>query len=339
MILVTGGAGFIGSHICVELLDEGHDVVVIDHLSNSQETSLDRVQEITGRTLAFYEFDLLDRGKLEQVFTDHDIEAVIHLAGFKAVNESVDMPLTYYHNNLTATFVLLEVMNQFNVKNMIFSSSATVYGKPAFNPITEDFPTSATNPYGRTKLMIEEILYDLMKSDQDWSISVLRYFNPIGAHPSGKIGEAPNGIPNNLMPYITKVAIGHYKELKVFGNDYPTVDGTGVRDYIHVVDLARGHLKALYKAMTETGYETYNLGTGEGYSVLQLVKAFEQASGQTIPYRILERRAGDVAECYSNPAKAERRLGWRAEKTIEDMCMDSWRWREKNPNGYATMTT
>lgn len=261
----------------------------------------------------------------------------MHLAGFKAVNESVSMPLNYYHNNLTSTFTLLEVMQQFGVKNFIFSSSATVYGKPDRNPITEDFPTSVTNPYGRTKLMIEEILHDLWKSDPSWSISILRYFNPIGAHPSGNIGESPNGIPNNIMPFITNVAVGQYKELAVFGDDYPTIDGTGVRDYIHVVDLARGHLKALNRTLVETGYDIYNLGTGEGYSVLQLVRAFEEATGQSVPYRIMDRREGDVAECFSDPTKAEQQLGWRAEKTIVDMCKDSWRWREYNPEGYVSV--
>ncbi|MET3682900.1 UDP-glucose 4-epimerase [Alkalibacillus flavidus] len=336
MILVTGGAGFIGSHLCLEMLNEGHDVIVVDHLFSTKKESLNRVEEITGKTLTFYRFNLLDRSKLEQVFKNHSIEAVVHLAGFKAVSESVSLPLSYYNNNLNATLVLLEVMSHFNVKNFIFSSSATVYGKPTSNPITEDFPTSAINPYGRTKLMIEEILHDVWTSDLTWNISILRYFNPIGAHPSGKIGESPNGIPNNLMPFITDVAMGQYKELVVFGDNYPTIDGTGVRDYIHVVDLARGHLKALEKITVEKGYNIYNLGTGEGYSVLQLVQAFEESTGIPIPYKIMARRPGDIAECYSDPTKAENQLGWRAEKTIYDMCKDSWRWRQDNPEGYTS---
>ncbi|WP_102336041.1 UDP-glucose 4-epimerase GalE [Salimicrobium jeotgali] len=336
MILITGGAGFIGSHICVELLNEGHDVAIIDNLSNSRKESLTRVEEITGGTITFYENDLLDRSALEEIFSKHTIEAVIHMAGLKSVNDSVSLPLTYYKNNLTATFVLLEVMAEFNVKTIIFSSSATVYGKPASNPITEDFPVSAINPYGRTKLMIEEVLADLWNADSEWSISILRYFNPIGAHPSGKIGESPNGTPNNLMPYVAKVALGQYEKLTVYGDDYPTVDGTGVRDYIHVTDLALGHVKALSKAMQGSGHEIYNLGTGEGYSVLQLVRAFESASGRSVPYEVTGRREGDVASCYANPSKAEEKLGWKAEKTITDMCEDTWRWRSHNPYGYAS---
>jgi len=336
MILVTGGAGYIGSHICVELLKQGYEVVVVDNLSNSQLESLRRVEELTGETLKFYEVDLVHREKLSQVFANHPIDAVIHLAGLKAVGESVKMPLKYYSNNLTGTFTLCEVMKEFNVKKLIFSSSATVYGTPERNPIKENAPLQAANPYGRTKLMIEEILEDLYISDQSFSISVLRYFNPIGAHPSGRIGENPKGIPNNLMPYITQVAIGEYSELQVFGNDYPTIDGTGVRDFIHVVDLAQGHVKALEYVTAETGYETYNLGTGEGYSVLQIVHAFEKASGRKIPYKIKGRRPGDIAECFSDPAKAEAKLGWKAEKDINDMCEDAWKWQLNNPNGYSS---
>ena len=336
MILVTGGAGYIGSHICVELLNQGYEVVVVDNLSNSQPESLGRVQELTGKTLEFYEVDLLHREMLTQVFDNHPIDAVIHLAGLKAVSESVEIPLKYYSNNLTGTFTLCEVMKKFNVKKLIFSSSATVYGKPERNPIEENAPLQAANPYGRTKLMLEEILEDLYISDQSFSISVLRYFNPIGAHPSGRIGENPKGIPNNLMPYITQVAIGEYSELQVFGNDYPTIDGTGVRDFIHVVDLAKGHVKALEYVTAETGYEAYNLGTGEGYSVLQIVHAFEKASGRKIPYKIKGRRPGDIAECFSDPAKAEAKLGWKAEKDINDMCEDAWKWQFNNPNGYSS---
>lgn len=333
-ILVTGGAGYIGSHTCVELLNAGYDVVVADNLSNSKYESLSRVMEITGKTLKFYEVDILDKAGLEKIFAENSIEAVIHFAGLKAVGESVRLPLYYYHNNLTGTIILCEVMNQFHVKKLVFSSSATVYGVPERMPIREDFPLGATNPYGRTKLMIEDMLRDLYLSDTEWSISLLRYFNPIGAHESGRIGEDPNGIPNNLMPYITQVAVGKLKELSVFGSDYPTPDGTGVRDYIHVVDLAKGHLKALEKIVSTTGIDTYNLGTGTGYSVLEMVAAFEKASGKKVPYRISERRPGDVASCYADPAKAKNELGWTAEKGIEEMCSDSWRWQKNNPNGY-----
>ncbi|MCA1022180.1 UDP-glucose 4-epimerase GalE [Halobacillus litoralis] len=335
MILVTGGAGYIGSHICLELLERDHEVIVIDNLSNSHPESLLRVQELTGKTLTFVEGDLLDQDLLRKIFEDYDITAVIHLAGLKAVGESVSMPLTYYHNNITGTLMLCEVMKEFDVKQLIFSSSATVYGTPDSLPLTESASVGATNPYGRTKLMLEEILQDLYVSDEEWSLSILRYFNPIGSHPSGRIGEDPAGIPNNLMPYITKVAVGHFPELKVFGDDYPTVDGTGVRDYIHVVDLARGHVHALEKTAGESGIETYNLGTGEGYSVLQLVKAFEKASGRRVPYAIEDRRPGDIAECFADPAKAHLKLGWQAEKTIDDMCVDSWNWRKQNPEGYT----
>lgn len=335
-ILVTGGAGYIGSHTCVELLEAGYDIVVVDNLSNSKVESLNRVKEITGKDFPFYKIDLLDKAQLEVVFSEHQIDAVIHFAGLKAVGESVQIPLHYYHNNITGTLVLCEVMQASDVKKIVFSSSATVYGLPERVPISEDFPLGATNPYGRTKLMIEEILRDLYQSDNRWSISLLRYFNPIGAHESGRIGEDPNGIPNNLMPYITQVAVGKLPELRVFGSDYPTVDGTGVRDYIHVVDLAKGHLKALEKVLAGTGIDAYNLGTGKGYSVLEVVAAFEKASGRKIPYKLVERRPGDIASCYADPTKAKKELGWAAEKGIDEMCVDSWRWQKNNPNGYET---
>lgn len=333
-ILVTGGAGYIGSHTCVELLNAGYDIIVVDNLSNSKPESLNRVKEITKKDFLFYEGDLLNRAFLEDVFATNQIEAVVHFAGLKAVGESVAIPLHYYHNNITGTLILCEVMSKYSVKKIVFSSSATVYGMPERVPISEDFPLSATNPYGRTKLMIEEILRDLFISDNSWSIALLRYFNPIGAHESGRIGEDPNGIPNNLMPYITQVAVGKLKELQVFGNDYPTVDGTGVRDYIHVVDLAYGHLKALEKLNTFTGVEAYNLGTGTGYSVLEIVSSFQTASGREIPYKIAERRPGDIAVCYADPAKAKKELGWTAERGIEQMCRDSWNWQKNNPNGF-----
>jgi UDP-glucose 4-epimerase len=333
-ILVTGGAGYIGSHTCVELLNAGNEVIVVDNFSNSKPESLKRVKEITGKEFSFYEVDLLDRQALAKVFEENEIDAVIHFAGLKAVGESVSIPLHYYHNNITGTLMLCQVMQEFNVKNLVFSSSATVYGMPEKMPISEDFPLSTTNPYGSTKLMIEQILKDLYVADNSWSIALLRYFNPIGAHESGRIGEDPNGIPNNLMPYITQVSVGKLKELQVFGNDYSTVDGTGVRDYIHVVDLAVGHLKALEKVLETNGVEAYNLGTGTGYSVLQLVSAFEKASGNKVPYKIVERRPGDVAVCYADPAKASIELGWEAKRGIEEMCLDSWRWQEKNPQGY-----
>lgn len=333
-ILVTGGAGYIGSHTCVELLNAGKEIVVVDNFSNSKPESLKRVKEITGKEFSFYEVDLLDKEALAKVFEENQIESVIHFAGLKAVGESVSIPLHYYHNNITGTLILCQVMQEFNVKNLVFSSSATVYGMPEKMPISEDFPLSTTNPYGSTKLMIEQILKDLYVADNSWSIALLRYFNPIGAHQSGRIGEDPNGTPNNLMPYITQVAVGKLKELQVFGNDYSTEDGTGVRDYIHVVDLAVGHLKALENVMKTRGVEAYNLGTGTGYSVLQLVSAFEKVSGNKIPYKIVGRRPGDIAVCYADPMKAEEELGWAAERGIEDMCIDSWRWQEKNPQGY-----
>ncbi len=335
-ILVTGGAGYIGSHTCVELLDQGYEVVVVDNLANSCKESLNRVEKITGKSVKFYELDLLDREGLQSVFQKESIDAVIHFAGLKAVGESVAKPLEYYHNNLVGTINLLEAMREVDVKQLVFSSSATVYGLPKTVPIREDFPRSATNPYGRTKLMIEDILMDLTKELPDWRIVLLRYFNPIGAHKSGLIGEDPKGIPNNLMPYITQVATGRRAELGVFGDDYDTHDGTGVRDYIHVVDLAKGHVKTLEKIKdAEGGVYIYNLGTGNGYSVLDVVKAFEKASGVTIPYSIKPRRPGDIATCYADPTKAKEELGWVAEKNLFDMCEDSWRWQKNNPNGYG----
>ncbi|MFK0574043.1 UDP-glucose 4-epimerase GalE, partial [Endozoicomonas sp.] len=324
-ILVTGGAGYIGSHTCVELLNDGYEIIVLDNLSNSSDESLKRVQEITGKSLEFVQGDIRDLELLNTLFSNNEISAVIHFAGLKAVGESVSMPLAYYDNNVHGTLVLLEAMKQANVKTLAFSSSATVYGDPASLPISEDFPTSATNPYGRSKLMVEEILQDLHVSDDSWRIALLRYFNPAGAHPSGKIGEDPNDIPNNLMPYISQVAIGKLEKLSVFGNDYPTHDGTGVRDYIHVVDLAIGHVRAIEKLQKTTGAHAWNLGVGNGYSVLEMVAAFEKASGQPVPYKIAPRRSGDIAACYANPEKALKELGWKAEKGLEEMVADSWR--------------
>ncbi|KAB2336566.1 UDP-glucose 4-epimerase GalE [Cytobacillus depressus] len=335
-ILITGGAGYIGSHTSVELLNAGYEVILLDNFSNSKPESLQRIKEISSKDFKFYEVDLLNRNNVEQVFLNNHIEAVIHFAGLKAVGESVSIPLHYYHNNLTGTLILCDVMKKYGVKNLVFSSSATVYGVPDQVPIKENFPLSATNPYGHTKLMIEEILRNLYVADNDWSIALLRYFNPIGAHESGRIGEDPNGIPNNLMPYITQVAVGKLNELQVFGNDYPTIDGTGVRDYIHVVDLALGHLKALEKVMFSNGIMAYNLGTGTGYSVLEIVAAFEKVTGKKVPYRIVDRRTGDIAICYADPSKAKDKLGWVAERGIEVMCQDSWRWQEKNPMGYES---
>jgi len=333
-VLVTGGAGYIGSHTCVELLDEGYEVVVVDNLSNSSEKALLKVEEITGRKLTFYKADILNKDALRSIFSREKIDSVIHFAGLKAVGESVSKPLDYYHNNVTGTIALCDVMRDYKVKNIVFSSSATVYGNPHTVPITEDFPLSATNPYGRTKLMIEEILRDLYTSDNTWNIAILRYFNPIGAHSSGKIGENPSDIPNNLVPYITQVAVGRLKSLGVFGNDYDTPDGTGVRDYIHVVDLAKGHIKALEKLNGKGGVLTYNLGTGKGYSVLEIVKSFEKVCGRPIKYEIKSRRPGDIAICYSDPSKARDELGWIAQKGIREMCEDSWRWQKNNPYGY-----
>lgn len=334
IVLVTGGAGYIGSHTCVELLNAGHEVVVVDNFSNSKPEPLRRIREITGKDFKFYPINILDRDKLEKVFSQNQVDAVIHFAGFKAVGESVNIPLQYYHNNITGTLMLCETMEKYDVRRIVFSSSATVYGMPERVPIAEDFPLQATNPYGQTKLMIEQILKDLYNSDNCWSIALLRYFNPIGAHESGRIGEDPNGIPNNLMPYISQVAVGKLKELKIFGNDYPTPDGTGVRDYIHVVDLAKGHLKALKKVSLSAGIDVYNLGTGIGYSVLEVVDAFAKASGRKVPYKIVERRPGDVAICYADPSKAKRELGWVAKRGLDEMCEDTWRWQRNNPHGY-----
>ena len=334
-ILVTGGAGYIGSHTCIELLNEGYEVVVVDNLCNSCEESLKRVEEITGKTVKFYEADLLDRDALEKIFAAEKVESVIHFAGLKAVGESVQKPLEYYHNNITGTLILCDVMRNHGVKNIVFSSSATVYGDPAFIPITEECPKGVcTNPYGWTKSMLEQILTDLHTADSEWNVVLLRYFNPIGAHKRGKIGENPKGIPNNLMPYITQVAVGKLKCLGVFGDDYDTPDGTGVRDYIHVVDLALGHVKAIKKLEAKEGVSIYNLGTGNGYSVLQMVKAMEKACGHEIPYEIKPRREGDIATCYADPSKAKRELGWEAQRGLDEMCEDSWRWQSQNPNGY-----
>lgn len=333
-ILVTGGAGFIGSHTCVELLNEGYEVIVVDNLSNSKQEALKRVEKITGKSLSFSKIDLCDKENLKPVFEGNDIAAVIHFAGFKAVGESVEKPLSYYHNNLISTINLCEVMVEHNVFNLVFSSSATVYGNPGQSPLKETAPLSAVNPYGHTKLFIEQILKDLNQANTKWNISLLRYFNPVGAHPSGMIGEDPNDIPNNLMPYISQVAVGKLEHLSVFGGDYLTHDGTGVRDYIHVVDLAIGHLKALEKLRENPGIAAYNLGTGTGYSVLDVVKAFEKASGQSVPYKITGRRPGDAAICYADPLKAKKELNWQTERSLEDMCRDVWRWQSKNPDGY-----
>lgn len=327
-ILVTGGAGYIGSHTCVELLDAGYDLVVIDNFSNSKPAVLERIGRISGRAPSFAEVDIRDRGALRDVFREHQIDAVIHFAGLKAVGESVAQPLRYYDNNLSGSVALFEVMAESNVKTLVFSSSATVYGDPNSVPIREDFPLSATNPYGRSKLILEDILRDVFRSDESWRIALLRYFNPVGAHPSGTLGEDPNGIPNNLMPYVTQVAIGKLPQLSVFGDDYPTPDGTGVRDYIHVVDLARGHLAALKALDKQAGVLTVNLGTGRGYSVLEMIRAFEEASGRPVPYRIVGRRPGDVAQCYADASLAASLLNWRAELGLEAMCRDSWRWQE-----------
>ncbi|MCF6268911.1 MAG: UDP-glucose 4-epimerase GalE [Melioribacteraceae bacterium] len=335
-ILVTGGVGYIGSHTVIELVEDGNEVVIVDNLSNSKIESLNRVEAITNTKIKFYETDLLEKEKLNKIFVDENVDAVIHFAGLKAVGESVEIPLHYYSNNVSGTLNLLEVMMNNDVTKLVFSSSATVYGDPHKVPITEDFPLSATNPYGHSKLMIEEILRDLYKSDNSWDIAILRYFNPVGAHESGKIGEDPNGIPNNLMPFITQVAVGKRKELSIFGNDYPTIDGTGVRDYIHVVDLAKGHLKALRKLVQNPGCVVYNLGTGNGYSVIQVVNAFAKASNKEIAFKIVDRRPGDIAACYANPALAKKELGWEAKYGIEKMCEDSWRWQSQNPNGFET---
>jgi UDP-glucose 4-epimerase len=336
MILVTGGSGYIGSHTCIELIQSGFDVLVLDNLSNSSPESLKRVEQITGKPITFIQGDVRDKALLKQLFDDHAITSVIHFAGLKAVGESVSMPLEYYDNNIGGTLALLEAMADSNCRSLVFSSSATVYGDPHTVPIREDFPLSATNPYGRSKLIIEEILKDLYLSDNAWNLALLRYFNPVGAHESGLIGEDPNGPPNNLMPVISQVAIGRQKSLNVFGGDYPTPDGTGVRDYIHVVDLARGHVKAVQKLQESPGLLTINLGTGQGYSVLEMVKAFEIASGRKVLYQIVERRPGDVATCYADPSYAREVLEWEAERNLQQMCEDTWRWQSMNPNGYAT---
>ncbi|MFI3064154.1 UDP-glucose 4-epimerase GalE [Streptococcus suis] len=333
-ILVTGGAGYIGSHTVVELLNLGKEVVIVDNLSNSSILVLDRIETITGKRPTFYELDVADKEALRQVFENENIEAAIHFAGYKAVGESVAKPIMYYENNIMSTLALVEVMAEFSVKKIVFSSSATVYGLNNPSPLVETMPTSATNPYGYTKVMLEQILRDVEVADKEWSIALLRYFNPIGAHESGLIGEDPAGIPNNLMPFIAQVAVGKREELSVFGNDYDTVDGTGVRDYIHVIDLALGHIKALEKISTTAGVHTYNLGSGQGTSVLELVKAFEKVNGVPVHYKLVDRRPGDVATCYANADKALAELNWKTEKTIEDMCRDTWNWQSKNPNGY-----
>ena len=334
-ILITGGAGYIGSHTALELLNEGYEVVVYDNLCNSSKESLKRVEELSGKHITFYEGDVMDETALKAMMEKEGVDAVIHCAALKAVGESVQKPLEYYRNNITGTLTLMDVMKQTGVKNIVFSSSATVYGSPEEMPITEECPKGqCTNPYGWTKSMLEQILTDIQKADPEWNVVLLRYFNPIGAHKSGTIGENPNGIPNNLMPYITQVAVGKLKELGVFGNDYDTPDGTGVRDYIHVVDLAKGHVKALRKLEDNSGLSIYNLGTGKGYSVLDIVKNFEAATGVKIPYVIKPRRPGDIATCYSDATKAEKELGWKAENGIREMCADSWKWQSQNPNGY-----
>ena len=334
-ILVTGGAGYIGSHTCVELLAAGYEVLVVDNFSNSKPEALRRVEEIAGRKLgAFYRADIRDKAALREIFKAHAIDAVIHFAALKAVGESVAKPLMYYDNNIAGTVALAEVMAEAGVKSLVFSSSATVYGDPASVPIREDFPTGPTNPYGRTKWMMEFVLSDLAAADPEWRVALLRYFNPVGAHASGRIGEDPNGLPNNLMPYVSQVAVGRLPRLRVFGGDYPTPDGTGVRDYIHVVDLAVGHVAAVRRLTERPGVLTVNLGTGRGYSVIEVVKAFEKASGRPVPYEIVARRPGDVAQCYAEPGLAERELGWRAERGIDEMCADAWRWQRSNPEGY-----
>lgn len=333
-ILVTGGAGYIGSHTCVQLLEAGYEVTVIDNLANSSKESIKRVEEITGKKINFYEKDLVNKEDLRQIFKENKFDAAIHFAGLKAVGESVALPLKYYQTNLISTLNLCEIMSEFGVKKLVFSSSATVYGKPKSVPIKEDFPLSCTNPYGRTKLMIEEILRDLAVADSEWDIAILRYFNPVGAHPSGKIGEDPKDIPNNLLPYVAQTAIGKREYVHVFGNDYDTPDGTGVRDYIHVDDLANGHLCALRKISNPVGVVTYNLGTGNGYSVLDMIKAFSKACGHDVPYKIEARRPGDIDSCYADPSFAKAEIGFEATKNLEDMCRDAWNWQSQNPNGY-----
>jgi UDP-glucose 4-epimerase len=334
-ILVTGGMGYIGSHTSVELLNAGEDVVVIDNLSNSKEIVKERIEEITGKKIKLYKIDLTDKNAVEQVFIENNIEAVMDFAALKAIGESIEKPVEYYHNNLTSILVVLELMKKHSVRNLVFSSSATVYGTADTMPVNEDYlPLSVTNPYGRTKLIAEDILRDLSMSSKWWNIAILRYFNPIGAHESGIIGEDPSGVPSNIMPYITEVAIGQLKELSIFGDDYDTIDGTGVRDYVHVVDVAEGHIKALEMLKKNPGLVTYNLGTGKGYSVLELVETFKKVTGVNIPYRIAPRRAGDVGVCYADSSKANRELNWKAKRGLEEMCRDSWGWQTKNPNGY-----
>ncbi len=335
-ILVTGGAGYIGSHTCVELLQAGYDIVILDNLSNSCEKAVDVIRELSGKDFPFYEVDMLDYDAMEKVFAENKIDAVIHFAGLKAVGESTQIPIRYYHNNITGTLNLLMLMEKYDVNNIVFSSSATVYGMPETVPITEDFPLSTTNPYGSTKLMIEMILKDAYNANPKLSVSLLRYFNPIGAHKSGKMGEDPKGIPNNLLPYVAQVAVGKLEQVHVFGNDYPTPDGTGVRDYIHVVDLAIGHVKTLQHKADVPGVHIYNLGTGNGYSVLEVIAAFSKACGKDIPYVINDRRPGDIAECWADPSKAKRELDWSAERGIDEMCEDSWRWQKNNPNGFES---
>lgn len=334
-ILVTGGAGYIGSHTCIELLQAGYEIIVVDNLCNSKEESLRRVEEITNNKLTFYKVDLLDRDHLKNVFENHAIHAVIHFAGLKAMGESVNIPLEYFQNNVSGTLNLLQIMKKHNVRDIVFSSTAGVYGEVKTVPITEEFPLSVLNPYSRTKLMIEDILRDLFIAEPQWNIALLRYFNPVGAHPSGRIGEDPNGVPNNLMPYVAQVAVGKRPFVRIWGNDYPTPDGTGVRDYIHVMDLTNGHVKALEKLRTKPGLLTYNLGAGRGYSVMEVLSAFEKACQHKIPYQIMGRRPGDAAISYADPSKANRELKWFTKYSMEDMCMDSWRWQSQNPNGFS----
>lgn len=335
-VLVTGGMGYIGSHTCIQMIEAGMTPVILDNLDNSKQTVLDRIEAVSGVRPLFYQGDVRDKSFLSYVFSEQDIDAVIHFAGLKAVGESVEKPLEYYDNNVNGTLVLVDAMRDAGVTSLVFSSSATVYGDPASVPIKEDFPTSATNPYGRSKLMVEECLTDFQKANPDWSITLLRYFNPVGSHPSGQLGEDPQGIPNNLMPFVSQVAVGRREFLSVFGSDYPTKDGTGVRDYIHVLDLSDGHLAALNRVGNKSGLHVYNLGTGNGYSVLDMVKAFEAASGKDVAYRLVERRPGDIAECWAAPEKAAQELGWKASRGLDDMTQDTWRWQEANPHGYPS---
>lgn len=335
-VLVTGGMGYIGSHTCIQMIEAGMTPVILDNLDNSKQTVLDRIEAVSGVRPLFYQGDVRDKSFLSHVFAEQDIDSVIHFAGLKAVGESVEKPLEYYDNNVNGTLVLVDAMREAGVTSLVFSSSATVYGDPASVPIKEDFPTSATNPYGRSKLMVEECLTDFQKANPDWSITLLRYFNPVGSHPSGQLGEDPQGIPNNLMPFVSQVAVGRREFLSVFGSDYPTKDGTGVRDYIHVLDLSDGHLAALNRVGNKSGLHVYNLGTGNGYSVLDMVKAFEAASGKNVAYRLVDRRPGDIAECWAAPEKAAQELGWKASRGLDDMTQDTWRWQEANPHGYPS---